>query len=86
MYLFDGMPAIKEVVDCSTPAGPCPGKTAGLEVLDGSVLFDVFVSGLNEAATNQALSSFRVVSVAKTANCSYRVSRRGFTQRCVPSG
>jgi hypothetical protein len=45
MLLVDGMPAIREVVDCSTPSGPCPGKTAGLEVLDGSTLFNVFTSG-----------------------------------------
>jgi hypothetical protein len=83
MYLFNGMPAIKEVVDCSIPAGPCPGKTAGLEVLDGSTLFDVFVSGLNAAGTDQALSSFRVASVARTPGCSYRVNRKGFTQQCA---
>ena len=83
MCLFDGMPAVEEVVDCSTPVGPCPGKTAGLEVLDGSTLFNVFVSGLNEAGTDQALSSFRVVSIAETPGYSYRVNRKGFTEQCV---
>jgi hypothetical protein len=83
LFLFDGMPAIKEVLDCSTPAGPCPGKIGGLEVLDGSILFDVFVSGLNEGGTDEALSSFGIVSVARTPGCSYRVNGKGFTEHCV---
>lgn len=82
MYLFDGMPAIKEVIDCILPSGPCPGKTAGLEVLDGSRLFDVFVTGLDDAATRQALGSFRVASVVRTPGCLYEVSRKGFAQNC----
>jgi hypothetical protein len=86
MYLFDGMPAIKEVVNCVLPSGPCPGKTGGLIALDGSILFDVFVSGLNQTATDQALASFRPLSVATTPGCSYEVSRTGFAQRCVASG
>jgi hypothetical protein len=85
MLLIDGMPAIREVVDCSTPSGQCPGKTAGLEVLDGSTLFDVFTSGLDEGATDQTLSSFHVQHVATTPGCSYQVTRKGFTQRCASS-
>jgi hypothetical protein len=82
--LIDGMPAIREVVDCSTPSGPCPGMTAGLEVLDGSTLFDVFTSELDADATNRVLSSFHVEHVATTPDCTYHVSRKGFTQRCAP--
>lgn len=83
MYLFDGLPAIKEVVDCTLPSGPCPGKVGGLEVFDGQTFFDVFVSGLDGAATSQALASFRVASVARTPGCSYAVSRKGFAQACA---
>jgi hypothetical protein len=86
MILIDGMPAIREIIDCVLPSGPCPGKTAGLEILDGSTLFDVFTTGLDEGATLQALSSFRVSLVSTTPGCSFTVNRRGFTQRCKPSG
>lgn len=86
LYLFEGMPAIEEAIDCVVPSGPCPGKTAGLEVLDGSMLFSVFVSGLDEAGTEQALASFHPLSVVTTAGCSYQVSRTGFSERCVQSG
>jgi hypothetical protein len=85
MLLMDGMPAIREVVDCSTPSGPCPGNVGGLEVLDGSTLFDVFTGQLDDDATTKALSSFHVAHVAATPGCSYQVSRKGFTQRCAPS-
>ena len=82
MYLFDGMPAVKEVLKCNLPSGPCPGMTAGLEVFDGPRLFDVFVTGLDDAATRQALARFRVASVPRTSGCSYAVSRSGFSQHC----
>jgi hypothetical protein len=72
-------------VDCGTPSGPCPGKTAGLEMLDGSTLFEVFTSELDEEATNRALLSFHVQYVTRTPGCSYQVTRKGFTQRCATS-
>jgi hypothetical protein len=55
-----GLPAGTESVACSTPAGPCPGNVAVLDVLSATTLYEVFAR--LDASTDQAIiSSFRLV-------------------------
>ncbi len=85
MYLLHGMPAIREIVDCHTGSGPCPGKTGGIEVLNGPVLISMFTTGLDEQATTQALDSFRIANPSRRSGCGYTVDRKGYDLSCLPS-
>jgi hypothetical protein len=58
---FDGLPAAMGVYRCFTPAGSCPGDVAGLEVLSGHTLFDIFSNGYDRSSTERILTTFRVV-------------------------
>jgi hypothetical protein len=85
MYLLDGMPAIREIVDCHNGAGPCPGKIGGIEVLNGPVLISMFTQGLDEQATTQTLDSFRIEIPSRQAGCRYTVDRKGYELSCQRS-
>ncbi len=82
MFLFDGLPAIREIVDCSNPAGSCPGKIGGLEVVNGSTIYAVFTSGFDQQATERVLASFHISKPQGSPGCSFTVDRRGFNEFC----
>ncbi len=84
MYLLDGLPAMREIEHCTTPAGSCAGMIGGLEVLNGTMLISLFTQGLDQQTTIRALDSFRV-NDPFTQRCRYTVDRKGYGLAC-PSG
>ena len=58
---FHGHPAVRELVACSNPAGPCPGYVGGIDVLDGSTMYVVSTTGFDKPTTEALLDSFRII-------------------------
>jgi hypothetical protein len=59
---FEGHPAVRELVACSTPSGPCPGYVGGIDVIDGSTMYVVSTTGWDKATTEAILDTFRIIA------------------------
>ncbi len=59
--IFDGLPAVRELVACFDPAGACPGYVGGIDVVDGSTMYVVSTTGFDKPTTEALLDSFRII-------------------------